>query len=137
MTASIAYNRPISDGNWASLLAWGRNRSLQDGNIGNGYLVEYTLNFLRRNYVWIRLENADRTNELLLGEIAEPPQFSERYFARVQAYTAGYDREFGHLPHLSTAIGGQFTWYGVPAALQQDYGVHPLGVVLFLRMRAH
>ncbi len=61
----------------------------------------------------------DRTNELLLGEsensqALEPPGFSERYFTRVQAYTAGYEREVGHIPHLSTALGGQFTWYGVP-----------------------
>jgi hypothetical protein len=31
MTASVAYNRPIDRGNWASLLAWGRNQSLVDG----------------------------------------------------------------------------------------------------------
>jgi hypothetical protein len=137
MTASIAYNRPITGGNWASLLVWGRNRSLQDGNVGNGYLFESTLKFMKRNYAWTRIENADRTNELLLTDGLEPPDFHERYFARVQAYTAGYDREVGDIPHLSTAIGGQLTWYGVPAVLGADYGAHPLGVVLFLQLRAH
>jgi hypothetical protein len=137
MTASVAYNRPVRDGNWSSLLVWGRNRSLLDGNTGNGYLLESTLNFLKRNYVWTRIENADRTNELLLGENPEPPGFEERYLARVQAYTAGYDREVGNLPHLSTALGAQVTWYGVPEALRPDYGGHPVGVVLFLRLRAH
>ncbi|HEX4484829.1 MAG TPA: hypothetical protein VH088_01090 [Terriglobales bacterium] len=137
MTASVAYNRPISRGNWASLFVWGRNRSLLDGNIGNGYLLESTLNFLTRNNAWTRIESADRTNELLLGENPEPPESKERYFARVQAYTAGYDREVGHIPHLSTAFGGQLTWYGVPGLLQAAYGTHPVGVVLFLRLRAH
>ncbi len=136
MTASVAYNRRLTNGNWASLLVWGRNRSLQDGNIGNGYLFESTLKFMKRNFAWTRIENADRTNELLLTEGSEPPGFHERYFARVQAYTAGYDRELGHLPHLSTAIGGQLTWYGVPELLRADYGSHPVGVVLFLRLRA-
>jgi hypothetical protein len=137
MTASIAYNRPISRGNWASLFVWGRNQSLEDGTLGNGYLLESTLKFMNRNNAWTRIENVDRTNELLLGENPEPLGFRERYFARVQAYTAGYDREFSHIPHLSTAIGGQMTWYAVPDVLRPAYGSHPVGVVLFLRIRAH
>ena len=135
MTASLMYNRPIRAGNWNSLLLWGRNRSLLDGNVGNGYLLESTLNFMNRNYAWTRIENVDRTNELLLGDNPEPSGFTEKYFARVQAYTAGYDREVGNISHLATAIGGQITWYGVPGALQQIYGTHPLGAVLFLRVR--
>ena len=135
MTASLMYNRPIRNGNWASLLLWGRNQSLQDGSVGNAYLAESTLRFLSRNYVWGRMENADRTNELLLGNNLLPPGFTERYFTRVQAYTAGYDREIGHISHLSTALGGQVMWYGVPSALQPTYGSHPVGVVAFLRMR--
>lgn len=135
MTASVIYNRPLAEGNWASMLLWGRNQSLTDGNVGNGYLLESTLKFLRRNAVWTRIENVDRTNELLLGENPEPPGFSERYFTRVQAYTTGYDRELGHIPHLSTAIGGQFEWYGVPETLKPVYGSHPLSGVVFLRVR--
>jgi hypothetical protein len=136
MTASLMYNRPIRNGNWASLLLWGRNQSLRDGNVGNGYLLESTMKFLNRNYAWTRIENADRTNELLLGENPLPPGFTERYFARVQAYTAGYDREIGHFPHLSTALGAQVTWYGVPDDLKATYGSHPVGVVAFLRVRS-
>ncbi|MFI5071278.1 MAG: hypothetical protein ACHP8A_10355, partial [Terriglobales bacterium] len=79
----------------------------------------------------------DRTNELLLGENPLPPGFTEKYFVRVQAYTAGYDREVGNIPHLSTAIGGQFTWYGVPDILRQTYGAHPIGVALFLHVWPH
>jgi hypothetical protein len=137
MTASLMYNRPIRNGNWASMLLWGRNQSLTDGNVGNGYLLESTLKFLSRNNAWTRIENVDRTNELLFSQSPLPPGFSERYFSRLQAYTAGYDREIGHIPHLSTAIGGQVTWYGVPEVLKPIYGSHPVGAVLFLRLRAH
>jgi hypothetical protein len=136
MTASVIYNRPIHNGNWNSMLLWGRNKSLLDGNVGNGYLLESTLRFLNKNDVWTRIENVDRTNELLLGETFLPPGFTERYFTRVQAYTAGYDRELGHVPHLSAAIGAQVTWYGVPGVLQPTYGPHPFGVVAFVRLRA-
>jgi len=136
MTASLIYNRPIHNGNWNSMVLWGRNQSLSDGNVGNSYLLESTLRFLKGNNVWTRVENVDRTNELLLGETALPQNFTERYFTRVQAYTAGYDREVGYIPHLSTALGAQLTWYGVPGVLQPVYGAHPLGVVAFLRLRA-
>jgi hypothetical protein len=137
MTSSLMYNRPIHNGNWSSILLWGRNQSLTDGNIGNAYLAESTLRFLKHNWAWTRIENVDRTNELLLGEQPLPPGFIEKYFTRVQAYTAGYDREVGHILHLSTAIGGQLTWYGVPADLKSTYGSHPVGAVLFVRLRAH
>jgi hypothetical protein len=137
MTASLIYNRPLRDGNWSSMVLWGRNRSLLDGNIGNGYLLESTVKFLRKNYGWTRIENVDRTNELLAGENPLPPGFTERYFARVQAYTAGYERDIKDVSAFTVGVGGQATVYGVPDVLQPIYGVHPVGVVLFLRLRIH
>ncbi len=137
MTASVQYNRPLQKGNWASLALWGRNQDVSGGNVGNSYLLESTLRFLERNYVWTRIENVDRTNELLLDDSPEPPGFNERYFTRVQAYTAGYEREVGHVPHLSTALGAQFTWYGVPDVLKPIYGDHPVSAIVFLRLRPH
>lgn len=137
MTASVMYNRPVRNGNWASILLWGRNQSLQDGNVGNGYLLESTLRFRDKNYAWTRVENVDRTNELLLGENPLPPGFIEKYFTRVQAYTGGYDREVGKVPHLSTALGGQVTWYGVADVLKPIYGSHPIGVAIFMRVRPY
>lgn len=136
MTASLTYNVPFHDGNWASMALWGRNQTLQDGNVGNGYLLESTLRFLDKNNVWTRIENVDRTNELLSGETFLPPDFTERYFTRVQAYTGGYDHDIGNIPHVSVAVGAQLTWYGLPSALQAAYGPHPIGAVAFLRLRA-
>jgi hypothetical protein len=135
MTASVGYNRPIPRGSWASSLVWGRNRSLATGEVLNSYLLESTLYFLSHNAVWGRIENVDRTNLLLLGENPEPAGFEEHFLARIQAYTAGYDREFPVLPHFSTAIGAQATFYGKPDSLNAIYGVHPTGVVMFVRIR--
>lgn len=135
MTASVQYNRPLRKGNWASLLLWGRNQDVSGGNVGNSFLLESTLRFSERNYAWTRIENVDRTTELLLGDNPEPPGFNERYFARVQAFTVGYEREVGHIPHLSTALGGQFTWYGVPGVLKPTYGERPVGAIVFVRVR--
>jgi len=135
MTASVSYNRRFAKGNWASTLLWGRNRALQSGQIGNSYLAESTLQFAERNRVWARIENVDRTSELLLGKQAEPPGFDEQFLARIQAYTAGYDHDFPLVPGLSTALGAQVTFYGKPDFLTPIYGQHPVGVILFLRVR--
>jgi hypothetical protein len=135
MTTSVSYNRAFTKGNWASTLLWGRNRVLQSGQIANGYLAESTLRFAERNHVWTRIESADRSSELLLGKQAEPPGFDEQFLARIQAYTAGYDRDFPLIPGLSTALGAQVTFYGKPDFLTPIYGQHPVGVILFLRVR--
>lgn len=135
MTASVSYNRPLNNGNWATTLLWGRNRTIPAGEVFNSYLAESAVRFLRRNYAWGRVENVDRTNELLLGENLLPPGFQEHFLARVQAYSFGYDRELRWIPHFATAPGGQITFYGKPAALDSLYGSHPLGVLLFLRFR--
>ena len=135
MTASVMYNRPLSRGNWASTLVWGRNRVLQSGLVWNGYLLESTLCFANVHYVWTRIENVDRTSELLLKGDSVPPDFQESVLGRVQAYTAGYDRDFKLVPHLKTALGAQLTFYAEKGKLATLYGADPVGVVVFLRVR--
>jgi hypothetical protein len=135
MTASAMYNRPFHNGNWASSLIWGRTRSLEDDSIFNSYVFESTARFATRNHVWTRIENAERSNELLLGENPLPPNFKEMPIGRVQGYTIGYDRDFDIMPHLSSALGMQVTVYGVPEGLKVAYGSHPAGVAMFVRIR--
>jgi hypothetical protein len=135
MTASVMYNRPLRQGNWASTILWGRTRSLEDNSIFNSYLLESTLHFRTRHSVWTRIESAERSNELILGENQLPPGFQESPIGQVQAYTLGYDRDFNLIPHLGSAIGGQVTTYGVADKLKPIYGSHPLGAALFVRFR--
>ena len=135
MTASIMYNRPLQNGNWASTALWGRTRSLKDNSIFNSYIFESTIRFHVRNSVWTRIENAERSNELIAGENPLPAGFEEAPIGRVQAYTFGYDHDFDIVPHIASAIGAQFTTYGVPTALKAIYASHPAGFALFLRLR--
>jgi len=135
MTASVMYNRPLHDGNWASTILWGRTRSLQGDSIFDSYLVESTVRFRTRNYVWTRIESAERSNELILGENPLPPDFEEKPIGQVQAYTFGFDHDFDLIPDLASAIGAQVTTYGVPNILQPIYGGHPVGVAMFIRLR--
>ena len=135
MTASIMYNRPFLNGNWANMLLWGRTRSLQDNSKFNSYLFESTVRFHIRNYAWTRIENAERSNELILGENPLPQGFAEKPIGHVQAYTFDYDHDFDVIPHLASALGAQFTTYGGPGILKPIYGLHPVGVALFIRLR--
>ncbi|HTY50096.1 MAG TPA: hypothetical protein VMB48_10425 [Steroidobacteraceae bacterium] len=135
-TASLMYNRPLErTDNWVSTLIWGRTRSLSDNVIQNSYLFESTVRFRVRNDAWTRIEDVDRTTELLLGERPLPPGFEEEPAGRVQAYTFGYDRDLPLLPHLATALGAQITAYTPGSRLQPVYGTDPVGVVVFLRLR--
>jgi hypothetical protein len=84
----------------------------------------------------MRLENAGRPNELLIGEHPLPPGFIEATLTHVQAYTFGCDREFGRLPHLPSALGAHVIAYGVGHPLQTIYGSDPVGVSIFLWLRA-
>ena len=143
-TASAMYNRPFgtkdsngsTSGNWASTLLWGRTRSLSDNAKTNSYLAESLVKFASRNYVWTRIENAGRSNELLISP-GNPlaPEFTEQPIGHVQAYTFGYDHDFRITPHLMAAPGAQFTVYATPEALHSTYGDHPFGAVMFVRFR--
>jgi hypothetical protein len=135
MTASVSYDvQPHEGQNFAATLLWGRNHSLATGENFNGYLAEATLRVAPHNF-WARIENVDRTSELLLGNNLEPAGVEDQFLARTQAYTLGYDHELKALPHLSTALGGQVTLYHAPSFLNPIYGDHPVGVLLFLRLR--
>ena len=135
MTSSLMYNRDFHGGSWASTLLWGRNRFLPNNEVYNSYLAESTVSFREKNHLWGRIENVDRSSELLLGKAAAPPGFHEDFIGRAQAVTAGYSRELPLIPRVSSAIGGQVTWYGVPTGLKPAYGDHPAGVLFFLRFR--
>jgi hypothetical protein len=135
MTSSIMYNRPLHNGNWASTILWGRTRSLEDNTVLNSYLFESSLQFRRSNSAWTRIENAERSNELILGENPLSPAFKEAPIGRVQAYTLGYDHDFDFIPRLASAIGAQITVYGTPEKLRPIYGSNRVGVALFIRLR--
>lgn len=162
-TASAMYARPLARGHWATSLIWGRNVDLAytqlpgfpiiphapgprplhvvsvptriPRQIYNSYLAESTLK-LGRNWFWARAESADRDSTFLYEEAPFVLLVDEQRLGRVQAYTAGYERELPwQIPHLNTGIGGQATFYHAPPLLETIYGAHPIGVQLFFRVR--
>lgn len=120
----------------ATTLVWGRTRSLTDNSKENSYLAEALLRFSSRNYVWTRIENAARSNELLLTPGAPLPEgFVESPIGHVAAYTFGYDRDLPLGKHMLVAPGAQVTLYHTPTALRSAYGDTPTAEQIFLRVR--
>jgi hypothetical protein len=124
----------------ATTLLWGRTRSLTGNSPTSGkensYLAEALLRFARTNYLWTRMENAGRSNELLLAPGTPLPQgFVEQPLGHVAAYTAGYDHDLSLGPHLLAAPGAQFTIYRTPGGLPSVYGATPTAEQIFVRFR--
>jgi hypothetical protein len=120
----------------ATTFLWGRTRSLADSSKENSYLAEALLRFASTNYLWTRLEDAGRSNELALNPGSPlPPNFSEQPIGHVAAYTLGYDHDIALGKHILAAPGAQFTLYRTPQALRSIYGDMPTGEVFFIRFR--
>jgi hypothetical protein len=126
-TASIEYNRPLIFGNWATSLIWGHVHEIRPGTNLNGYLLESTLNFLRRDYVFTRLELVDK-NELF-------PQAATHPAYRIGAYTFGGTRDLVQNRAWQLGLGADVTVYSKPAVLDAAYGNFPVSFQIFLRMR--
>lgn len=121
---------------FAATLLWGRTRSLSDSSKANSYLAEALLRFASRNYLWTRLENAARSNELSLAPGAPLSEsFTESPIGHVATYTFGYDHDLPLGNHVLVAPGAQVTVYRTPSALRSTYGKTPTAEQFFIRVR--
>jgi hypothetical protein len=126
-TASVEYDKPLARGNWATSLVWGRVHKIATGANLNGYLLESTVNFLRRDYAFTRLELVDKDE--LFPQAAEHPAY------RVGAYTFGGVRDLVQNRAWQLGLGADVTVYSKPSALNAAYGSQPVSFQIFLRMR--
>ncbi len=126
-TASVEYDRHLAAGNWATSLVWGRVHKIATGANLNGYLLESTLNFLRRDYAFTRLELVDKDE--LFPQAAVHPAY------RIGAYTFGGVRDLVQNRAWQLGLGADVTFYSTPAALDAAYGNGPVSFQIFLRVR--
>jgi hypothetical protein len=110
---------------------WGRNHSVGEAQNANAYLLEATAHFREKQSAWMRIEDADRTSDLLRA--AAPA--AETVIGRVQAYTAGYAHSLWAGELGAAEIGAQTTGYVTPAQLVAEYGAHPWGVAAFVKLQ--
>ena len=126
-TASVEYNRPVSRGNWATSVVWGRVHKLATGTNLNSYLLESTVNFRERNYAFSRLELVDK------DELFPPAAVQPSY--RIGAYTFGAERDVVANQVWQLGLGADVTCYSKPAVLDAAYGEHPVSFQIFVRVR--
>ena len=130
-TASVEYNRPFAGGNWATSAVWGRVHKVATDAHLNSYLLESTLNFRERNYVFSRLELVDK-DELF-------PQAPVHPAYRIGAYTFGGERDLLRASVVNQpwqlGLGADVTFYSKPAVLEPAYGNFPVSFQIFLRLR--
>ena len=126
-TASAIYNQPLDDGgNWATTLAWGLNH--QSKLDSHALLLESNWNIANRNSLFGRLEYVQKTGE----DLVLPPD--DRKYG-ITALTIGATHELtSHQPY-SVAVGSALTYNFTPDTLHEEYGDHPFGFWLFLRIR--
>lgn len=130
-TASVAYHRDFSRAALDAIAVWGRNHTIASPINANGYLLEAALRDRDRQAAWTRIENADRTTDLL--EAAAPP--IESVVGRVQAFTGGYAHRVWSCRQSSVQLGAQLTGYGVPSRLTPLYGQHPIGIAALFKIQ--
>lgn len=126
-TASVEYNRQITAGNWATSLIWGRVHKIATDTNLNSYLLESTLNFQQRNYVFSRMELVDK-DELF-------PQAPIHPAYRISAYTFGGVRDLVQERTWQLGLGADVTVYSKPATLDSSFGSYPVSFQIFLRLR--
>jgi hypothetical protein len=126
-TASVEYNRPLAAGNWATSAIWGRVHKIATDTTLNSYLLESTLNFRQRNYVFSRFELVDK-DELFPAAAVHPAY-------RIGAYTFGGERDLVENRTGQLGLGADVTFYSKPSVLDASYGNFPVSFQIFLRMR--
>jgi hypothetical protein len=129
-TASIAYHHSWNLNSLDALALWGRNHTVASTVNANGYLFEATAHLHARHSIWTRVENVDRTTDLL-G--ASAPN-EESVIGRVQAFTGGYAHHLYNNSWSVYELGAQITSYETPFALRALYGDHPLGAAAVLNI---
>ena len=129
-TASIAYHHSWHADSIDALALWGRNHTIDTPTNANGYLFEATAHLHNRHSVWTRIENVDRTTDLL-GATAPP---EETVIGRVQAFTGGYAHHLYSNKWSTYELGAQGTLYNTPTPLRNLYGDHPAGIAAVLNV---
>ena len=137
-TASVEYVMPRPGGNWwATSLIWGRNWKTAGKYGSNAVLAETVIPFRDKNFLTGRYEWSQR-DELFAADPAREEQLLATNGARwfdVSAYTIGYTRDLGTFHSAEIGLGANLAMYGIPDAIKPDYGDHPLGGNVYLRVR--
>jgi hypothetical protein len=125
-TASVTYNRPLSNANWQTTLAWGHNNK-NPGTTTDGWLLESALQWRRTITGFGRWERVDR------DELFEPGQPLAGNIFTINKFSVGAIYDFLQPAPLRAGVGVEFSHYFLPEGLQPSYGSDPDSFLIFLR----
>jgi hypothetical protein len=127
ITASASYHRALSNGIWASTLAWGRNH--EDHGSTQALLMETSVNIQERDVWFGRFETGRKSAEDLDIE-------ADGDFFVVSKLQAGYTRYLKPWHGLSAGVGVGMSAGFVPSELVPAYGDRVnLGFSVFVNVR--
>lgn len=124
-TASVAYNRPLADGNWQTTFAWGRN-DRSAGEATDALLLEAAAT-VRRHTLFGRAERLE--NDELFGHGDEEEVFT------VGKVSLGYIYDAFATDQWRGGIGLLGSLALVPDGLEEEYGDGPVSWMAFLRLK--
>jgi hypothetical protein len=131
-TASLAYQKATPRGFLAASLISGRNTTVE--GVEWGTLLEWTWKFADVNFLYGRLESADRDLYELTFKRQRPEGVS-RQRTRVRAGTLSFVREAQLIPGVASGLGADVTLYGFSRRLDVVYGKRPVSFHVFARFR--
>jgi len=130
-TGSVTVHLDRGDVQWATTLAYGRNRKLGPSTNASepGWLLESTWSLRDEHTFFARAEQV--TNSELFGE-GDP--LHGRAF-RIRKLSVGYLYDFAKAGPLRWSVGGLVGLIDAPSALDAAYGARPRSTMLFLQGR--
>jgi hypothetical protein len=135
-TSSAIYGRALgSEGQWATTLLYGANKSSLHSSFSSSALVESEAILDRSNTVFGRAEFVQKSAEDLVVDVPPFGFAPDREFD-VGQISLGYIRELAAFRGATLGLGAMGTINITPSSLGAAYGSRPpLGGVVFLRVR--
>jgi hypothetical protein len=127
ITASLIYNKPFGDNNWATTFAWGRKIN-RPGNTLDGFLLESAVILHDTHTIFGRAERVNEDELLGAGGVGAP------IFTPTK-FSAGYIYDFHLAEHVKFGVGGLASKFLVPSGLNAAYGSDPTSFMLFVRLK--
>ena len=126
-TASASYNAPFGQW-WQTTLAWGRN-SPAVGQASSGWLLESAAQPVMGQTVFSRIERVAKDELFVPGAALYDQSFM------INKLSLGYIYDVTQLQSIRFGVGGLFSVYRFPGALDSVYGASPTSFMLFVRAR--
>lgn len=130
-TASITYHSKTGADNWATTLAYGRNKkSGPDTAVSQpGWLLESTYVMRDTHTIFARAEEVNTSELFEEGQ----PLHGETF--RVRKFSVGYIYDFAKTGPVKWGIGGLVGFLNAPSQLGPYYGSSPRSYMVFVQGR--